>query len=79
MLIKRVYKIDPLECPECRGQMKVVAFTEPPQRDVIGRILKHCALWCSSAPRAPPDEDGSLHDPDNDASEEPREFRGRRT
>ncbi len=31
MLIKRVYEIDPLSCPECGGQMAVVAFIEPPQ------------------------------------------------
>ena len=31
MLIKRVYEIDPLACPKCGGQMKVVAFIEPPQ------------------------------------------------
>jgi hypothetical protein len=28
-LIKRLYEIDPLACPECGGQMKVVAFLEP--------------------------------------------------
>ena len=31
MLIKRVYEVDPLSCPECGGQMKVVSFSEPPQ------------------------------------------------
>ena len=30
MLIKRVYEVDPLCCPQCGGQMKVVAFLEPP-------------------------------------------------
>jgi hypothetical protein len=28
MLIKRVYEIDPLACPRCGGQMKVVALCE---------------------------------------------------
>jgi len=54
MLIKRVYEVDPLSCPECGGQMEVVAFIEPPQADVIERILRHCRLWRSSAARAPP-------------------------
>ena len=52
MLIKRVYEIDPLECPKCSGAMKVVAFIEPraPERsdgrgDVIEKILRHCGLW----------------------------------
>ena len=54
MLIKRVYEVDPLSCPECGGQMAVVAFIEPPQADVVEKILQHCGLWRSSAPRAPP-------------------------
>ena len=54
MLIKRVHEIDPL----AGGQMKVVSFIEPPQADVIEEILKHCGLWQSSTPRAPPDVDG---------------------
>ena len=29
MLIKRVYEVDPLACPRCGGQMKVIAFIEP--------------------------------------------------
>jgi hypothetical protein len=35
MLIKRVYEVDPLECPCCGGQMKVVSFIERCQSDVI--------------------------------------------
>ena len=27
---------------------------QPPQRDVIERILKHCGLWQASMPRPPP-------------------------
>jgi hypothetical protein len=57
MLIKRVYEVDPLCCPECGGQMQVVSFIEPPQADVIEDILKHCGLWQSRSPRAPPDVD----------------------
>ena len=79
MLIKRVYEIDPLICPRCAGQMAVVAFLEPPQADVIEKILKHCGLWCSAAPRAPPAGELHVHDPDGawesgSASQEPREL-----
>ena len=80
MLIKRVYEIDPLACPRCGGQMKVVAFIELPQRDVIEKILRHCGLWHPSTPRAPPAGDGSVHDPDGasdrqtGSSDEPREL-----
>jgi len=58
MLIKRIYEVDPLSCPECGGQMKVVSFIEPPQADVIEDILRHCGLWQSSAARAQPDVEG---------------------
>ncbi len=57
MLITRVYEVDPLCCPECGGQMQVVSFIEPPQADVIEEILKHCSLWQSRSPRAPPEVD----------------------
>ena len=55
MLIKRVYEVDPLCCPQCGGQMKVVSFIEPPH--VIEAILKHCGVWPSRSARAPPDVD----------------------
>ena len=39
MLIKRVYEVDPLPCTRCGTEMKVVAFIDPPQGDVIEKIL----------------------------------------
>ncbi len=80
MLFKRVYEFDPLACPRCCGQMKVVAFIEPPPRDVIEKILRHCELWHPSTPQTPPAGDGSVHDPDGasdrqtGSSAEPREL-----
>ncbi len=80
MLIKRVYEIDPLACPKCGSQMTVVAFIEPPQGDVIEKILRHCGLWQPATPRPPPAGDGWIHDPDGDSdgqtacSDEPREL-----
>ena len=79
MLIKRVYEIDPLACPRCGGQMKVIAFIEPPHRDVIEKILRHCGLRHPSTPRAPPAGDGCVHDRDGSSHsqtaswDEPRE------
>ena len=52
MLIKRVYEVDPLCCPKCQGEMKVIALIEPPQGAVIEKILRHCGLWRST--RGPP-------------------------
>jgi len=60
MLIKRVYEIDPLACPQCGGTMKEIAFIEPPQADVIEKILRHCGLWHCS--RAPPGDDGFVRE-----------------
>ena len=59
MLIKRVYEVDPLECPECGGAMKIISFIERRQTDVIQRILRHCGLWegalrTLATTRAPP-------------------------
>ena len=45
VLIKRVYEVDPLECPKCGGLMKIISFIERGQSDVIERILRHCGLW----------------------------------
>ena len=44
--------------------MKVIAFLEPPQADVIEKILRHCGLWHASSPRAPPVDGGPVDDPD---------------
>jgi len=59
MLIKRVYEVDPLECPHCGGQMKIVSFIERWQQEVIERILRHSGLWegplrMLATARAPP-------------------------
>jgi len=87
MLIKRVYEVDPLACPNCGGVMKVVAFIEPPPGDVIEKILRGHrraamvgGLWCPASPRAPPAGDLRIHDPDGEADrqtaafDEPREL-----
>jgi hypothetical protein len=49
--------------------MKVVAFIEPPQADVIEKILRHCGLWNPPPARGPPADGPSVHAPD-----EPREL-----
>ena len=59
MLIKRVYEVNPLECHECGGAMKIISFIERRQQDVIERILRHCGLWegpirTLTSTRAPP-------------------------
>ena len=56
-LIKRIWHVDPLECPRCGGAMTVISFINPWQRDVIENILEHCGLSSRAPPcesRAPP-------------------------
>jgi hypothetical protein len=40
MLIKRIYKVDPLKCGKCSGEMQIISFIERDQRPVIDRILR---------------------------------------
>ena len=52
-LIRKVYEANPLECPKCKGPMRVIALIEDPA--VIRRILEHLGLWAPIATeRSPP-------------------------
>ena len=42
-LIQKIYQLDPLLCPKCRGAMKIISFIEDDQ--LIKKILKHLSLW----------------------------------
>ena len=54
-LIKLVYEVDPLKCPQCGGAMRIVALIDQErQPDVVERILRHCGLWKTAPPRPPP-------------------------
>ena len=68
-LVKRVFEVDPLQCPQCGSRMKVVSFIERCQRDVVEKILRHCGLWegplrTLATARSPP----NAADSDRDAS-----------
>ena len=43
-LVKRVFEVNPLECAKRGAEMKVIAFIERGQRDVVEKILRHCGL-----------------------------------
>ena len=51
-LIKRIYEVDPLVCPICGSEMKVIAFIT--EHDVIDAILRHLAKTKTRSPRGPP-------------------------
>ena len=42
-LIKKVWEADPLLCPHCQQEMRVIALID--EADVIERILRHLGLW----------------------------------
>ena len=47
--VKRIYEVDPLECPKCKGQMRIIAFVQEP--NAIKAIMKSLGL---PEYRAPP-------------------------
>jgi butyrate kinase len=52
-LIKRVYEVDPLVCPACGGEMRIIAFIVDPK--VVDGILEHLAPGEGQPPqRGPP-------------------------
>jgi hypothetical protein len=67
-LIKLVFEVDPLKCPNCGGTMRIVSFID--EDPVIQKILKHCNLWKEHSARAPPAPESSAspaamtYDPD---------------
>jgi len=50
-LIQKIYEVDPLTCPKCSGEMKVIRVIE--DKEVIEKILKHLGLWDLKV-RSPP-------------------------
>ncbi len=55
--IKKIYEADPLCCPKCGGEMKIISFITDQQ--VIRQILKHLGLWISAPFRDPPNTESS--------------------
>ncbi len=50
-LIQKIYETDPLTCPKCDSQMRVISVIK--QDEIIKKILKHLGLWDQKA-RPPP-------------------------
>lgn len=81
-LIQKIYEVDPLICPKCRGAMRIISFIE--DREIIKTILSYLGLWLirSKPPakaHAPPARkfavDGSCHSafPDHTAQGDPND------
>jgi hypothetical protein len=58
-LIKKIWEVDPLSCPRCAHEMKIISLINEP--DVIEHILRHLGLWRQhpdlheTKTKAPPD------------------------
>lgn len=52
-LLAKVYEVDPMTCPKCGADMKVIAVIE--DADEIKRILRHLAKIGRSPPSFDPD------------------------
>jgi hypothetical protein len=59
-LTRKIYEVDPLVCPKCGAQMRVIALIEDPA--VIERILSWLGLWhpLPACGPSPPAEHASL-------------------
>ncbi len=50
MLIKMIFEVDPLVCPDCGGEMKIISIIDRHQKDVVRDILECVGLWHESSP-----------------------------
>ena len=50
-MIRKVYEVDPMVCPQCGGQMRIIAFLT--DSAVVDRIIEHLKLTFV-ADRPPP-------------------------
>ncbi len=46
-LIKKVWELDPMNCPQCGSEMRMVALID--DNEVIEKILRHLDLWPEEA------------------------------
>jgi hypothetical protein len=51
-MIRKFYEVDPLLCPSCGGQMKIISFIE--DHKVIDKIIVHLKLSFHAERTTPP-------------------------
>jgi len=56
-MTRKVYEVDPLICPQCGGQMKIISFIK--DHKVIDRIIDHLKLTFKA--ERPPRAQAQLH------------------
>lgn len=50
--IKKILEVDPLKCPHCASEMKIISSIK--EEKVIRKILEHLKLWDETARGRPP-------------------------
>jgi hypothetical protein len=53
-LIKRIFEVDPLVCPACGSEMKVIAFIR--DHGVVDKMLRHLRRTDVERERGPPQD-----------------------
>ena len=51
-LIQKIYEVDPLVCPKCQGEMRVIAFIE--DYKIVKKILDYLGIYEFERKRPPP-------------------------
>ena len=51
-LIKKIYEVDPLICPKCKGQMRIIAFID--DYKVVRKILDYLGIYEFKRDKPPP-------------------------
>jgi len=51
-MIKKVYEVNPLTCPRCQGEMRIIAFLT--DFSVVDRIINHLKLTFVADKPPPP-------------------------
>ncbi len=60
MLIQKIYEVDPLCCPNCQNQMRIISILEA--GPIVRKILEHLDLWDVRNHDPPLEEDSHIRD-----------------
>jgi superfamily I DNA and/or RNA helicase len=52
LLINKMCEVDPLTCPRCSHQMRIISIIDSPE--IVEKILRHLELWQPQAHGPPP-------------------------
>ena len=60
MLIQKIYEVDPLCCPNCQNQMRIISILEA--GPIVRKILEHLDLWDVRNHDPPFEEDSHIRE-----------------